>query len=535
MLAGKLKTLVATALVAHHIPLASAHTWLEELQVVGTNGSYVGNSGFSRGYVSRTDPDFAGDSNILWLLPALAARMPDDTVRSRINSSDLLCHPNQRASNYTNPKYPMLKVRPGDYVAMKYLENGHVSLPWQSQGKPEGGGTVLIFGTTEPSPQEKIADVLKWNEQGTGGNKKGFLLSAQNYDDGECRQMNMCYISASRQILSPNDIPGQEGTQAERWCESDVKIPDNQLPGKLTVYWVWQWPTEPGRSCINPDGKDEFYTTCADFEVLNDANTGDKKIVSEPAPPASGLEQQDPNQRAVKNFASRTAAVPSRKLYLDNWANYSPLAKRSASAVPSLAAWSKSCQASIVAEQSARDLNPTSLPPPCPEGSYAPTGAAYTAWSASIKAAGTAVAPGGAPATGVPVATSAPAGPSPSAAAPMKSTPPAPTAAPVAPSQPAPPAAPSASGAPTAPLSYTTVVVTVTTMVSSFAPAPSSPTVVDAPAMAGSNDTYSFPVLSTRAGNDKRAATPVPVRSETGNNEHLEQHKRHARNFRRRA
>lgn len=123
----------------------SAHSWIEEYQVIDSNGKYIGDKGYSRGYIARTDPAFTG-SSMTYLIPQ---------VGNRINPTDMLCHPDQRTSNYFNPAYPKLKVQPGGYVAMKYLENGHVTLPWNHRGKPKPARTVFVYGTMQPSPHEK--------------------------------------------------------------------------------------------------------------------------------------------------------------------------------------------------------------------------------------------------------------------------------------------------------------------------------------------------------------------------------------------
>ena len=145
--------------------------------------------------------------------------------------------PNQRTANYSNPSYPKLKVAPGDFVAMKYLENGHTTLPWNQPGKPDQGGTVFIYGTTQPSATEKIADVLKWTTDGQGGDGRGFLMSAQTYDDSRCHQINNCVLSAERQVLFPNMIPSQPTSPGqEQWCESgrqDTFQPSRRLAGSL--------------------------------------------------------------------------------------------------------------------------------------------------------------------------------------------------------------------------------------------------------------------------------------------------------------
>ncbi|CAK4031261.1 Hypothetical predicted protein [Lecanosticta acicola] len=297
-------TIALLALVANLSPLALAHSWVEEFQVISPNGSFVGERGYSRGFVARDDPTFTGFSEE-WILPALALTNADGTTRTRINSSDNLCHPAQRTANYT-AKFPKLKVSPGDYVAAKYLENGHVSLPWNITGKPPGGGTVFIYGTTTPSPEEKIVDVLKWNSEGTGGNKKGFLMTAQNFDDGRCAQINCGSISQQRHMLQPNHMAGQPTSTFESWCENDLKIPENTQAGTLTVYWIWQWPTEPNMDCNNPAGKDEYYTTCADFDVVDSSEN--QKIKQIPFSVGAG---GNPRSVAVSNYKSRTAYTTS--------------------------------------------------------------------------------------------------------------------------------------------------------------------------------------------------------------------------------
>ncbi|KAF2863961.1 hypothetical protein K470DRAFT_292244 [Piedraia hortae CBS 480.64] len=101
---------------------AFGYSLIDEFQVIGSNGSYIGDRSFSRGYVARIDPSFNGFS-VNYQVPA------GESGRIQIYSSDLLCHPSQHASNYTNPSYPMLQAQSGSCVAMKHLENGHVTMP----------------------------------------------------------------------------------------------------------------------------------------------------------------------------------------------------------------------------------------------------------------------------------------------------------------------------------------------------------------------------------------------------------------------
>jgi hypothetical protein len=268
---------------------ALTHTWNEQLTVI-ENGIFTGGNGYPRGYVSRSEPGF-NDDLMTYLLPSLASG------RTRVNGSDLLCAPTQRTANQT-VNFPRLQVSPGSYVAVKYLENGHVTLPQNQPGKPLAGGTVFVFGTTQPSEDEKLMDVLQWSADGTGGNQLGRLLTAQNFDDRRCYQINSGSISITRQKEFPDPVPGQPGSIDEQWCETDVLIPsDLQVNSTYTVYWVWQWPTEPGAPGL-PDGKDEYYTTCSDLDIVVSPMQGN---------PTNPLSQQDPQTAAVTDFQSRTA------------------------------------------------------------------------------------------------------------------------------------------------------------------------------------------------------------------------------------
>ena len=374
------KTLAHLALASSIGSLVDAHTWIEQYQVVGPNGSYIGDGGYSRGYVARTDPTFDGDANILWMLPELTAREPDQTVRLRINSSDPLCHPNQRTSNYSNPEYPKLKVAPGNYVAMKYYENGHVTLPWNQHGKPQMGGTVFVFGTTDPIDDEKIVDVMKWTTNGKGGDGRGFLMTAQNYDDGRCHQINDCVLSAERQVLFPNYVTSTN-ISAEQWCETDLLIPTTQKAGStLTTYWVWQWPTAEGSDCIYPDGKDEYYTTCADFDII-DSSSNNEDIAHEVA--TNTLLQEDFQTAAVSTYASRTAITISPSVMLDEWKNYNATRTQSL-AHPSSFLSGCSISAQSAAAAASAGITP-SLPTSCPSGKWA-TGELFASISSSVLA-----------------------------------------------------------------------------------------------------------------------------------------------------
>lgn len=294
---SKFSSFALVALLSTH---TAAHSWNEQLVVISDNGSFTGAYGYPRGYMARTDPGFDGESD-KYQLPSLASG------RTYVNSTDLLCHPSQRSQNQTS-KYPRLQASPGSWVAFRQLENGHTSLPQNQPGKPDNRGTVYVYATTQPKTDETLVDVISWTQDGSGGDKRGRLIAMNDFDDLRCHQMNDGAISTQRQAQWSNPVPGQPGTKSELWCETDVQIPKDTSfaqPGKpLTVYWIWDWPYLPGSSPGLPQGKQEWYTTCSDIDIVANTPSG---------PLANKLDQQDPMASAVDGYMSRSAkyTVPS--------------------------------------------------------------------------------------------------------------------------------------------------------------------------------------------------------------------------------
>ncbi|KAJ9130548.1 hypothetical protein NKR23_g12135 [Pleurostoma richardsiae] len=223
---------IAAGLLAP-VQVIVAHSWVEQLLRIAPNGTMVGPAGFIRGYVGRSPGfDEALDLN---LIPPNGR--PDGKI---IHSDDLMCRSTQTVGNYST-EYPMLRAAPGDLVALRYQENGHVTLPLAS--KPENRGTVYIYGTTSPSNNDTLLAIHKvWTADGQGGDRRGRLLATRNFDDGQCYQVNDGPISVARQALfkkAPEDPQG-----ADLWCQADVRLPaDMPETGTYTIYWVWDWPT----------------------------------------------------------------------------------------------------------------------------------------------------------------------------------------------------------------------------------------------------------------------------------------------------
>ncbi|KAJ5748471.1 uncharacterized protein N7511_010167 [Penicillium nucicola] len=275
----------------------NAHSWVEQLTVIAPNGTFIGNPGYSRGNVLRT----AGFVDTMtYLIP------PSGQDVTQLLPSNKLCRETQQDETQTTGS-PRLQASPGASIALRYQENGHVTLPENQPGKPKNRGYVYVYGTTQPKVGEKLLDVHgKWTSDGTGGDKRGVLLSKQNFDDGRCYQINGQSISQTRQkefAHTANQLMG-----ADLWCQQDLRLPANAPTGKpYTLYWVWDWPTKPGIDPTYPKGKQEIYTTCMDVDIVQATNN--KLGVS------SDYEtDQDLNNAAIPSqFDSLGKAVPSQQ------------------------------------------------------------------------------------------------------------------------------------------------------------------------------------------------------------------------------
>ncbi|KAG9193933.1 hypothetical protein G6011_03968 [Alternaria panax] len=211
---------------------ANAHSWVEQLANIASNGSYVSSFGYPRGFADKTvGSSFDQEAN-KWLLPRDA---------DFINETDLLCHPSQRVPNQAGG-FSRLQTSPGSVIAMRYAENGHVTLPGGGEGlvgKPEKGGTVFVFSTEQPRPNETLQNVIHWTRDGKGGDRGGRLLTAQNFNDDRCYQLrtNVTALGKARRSKTPNPKPRQPGSEHELLCETDVKLPEDVAPSQpYTLY-----------------------------------------------------------------------------------------------------------------------------------------------------------------------------------------------------------------------------------------------------------------------------------------------------------
>ncbi|KAI9846812.1 MAG: hypothetical protein M1838_001135 [Thelocarpon superellum] len=240
------------------LPCTEPHSWVEQLMVVGPNGTYVGVPGYPRGYVPRTAPGFS-DSEMVNLIPPNGR-----PTGNEILPTDPMCRTSQQNPDQT-PGSPRLQAPAGSMIALRYQENGHVTLPQNTPGKPANRGSVYIYGTTQPRSNDTLLAIHKvWNANGTGGDRRGSLVATQNFDDSQCYQVNGGNISTARQEEFKH--PANPLSGADLWCQNDIILPTTAPAGKpYTLYWVWDWPTDAAAG--GPGGKEEIYTTCMDIDV----------------------------------------------------------------------------------------------------------------------------------------------------------------------------------------------------------------------------------------------------------------------------
>jgi hypothetical protein len=348
--------LISAAAAALMITPSTAHTWLEQIQVIGQDGNYTGAPGYPRGYIDRTPPMFS-DTKLTNLIPQ------NGLGRSKIDKTDALCRPSQQQANSNAQTYPSLKAQAGDYIAAKYLENGHVTAP--TGGKPGSGGLVYMYATTKPDPNLKLLDVFnKWTP--TSDLSEGRLLAINNYDDGRCYQIvdNPAApghaLSQQRQASFPDPAPGQPASRQEQWCETNFQVPKDAPAGSLAVYWVWQWPTLPNLDPGQPAGKDEIYSTCSDFQITNDGNSLQNAVAGKKLP------GQDSQTTAVKSYKERAAnlTMPADPHFYGPKNAGAPSPAAPASSGPAAPAASSPAPAGSSLAPAAPSLPPAALSPP---------------------------------------------------------------------------------------------------------------------------------------------------------------------------
>lgn len=76
-------------------------------------------------------------------------------------------------------------------------------------------------------------------------------------------------------------------------------LPKDIVAGSVyTLYQFWRWPTAPGTPDV-PQGKDGYYTTCSDIDIVAQRPTGS----------ALPMIPQDSQAKAVQDFERRAAIL----------------------------------------------------------------------------------------------------------------------------------------------------------------------------------------------------------------------------------
>lgn len=265
----------------------SAHTWLEALRSIGSNGAFTGELGYPRGFVARTDPKFS-----------------DDAVMYRITAKDAstpLCHPAQQVANgYANSQFPRLNASAGSFVALTYQENGHVSAPQVPEGRPYRSGNVYVYATTTLRDEKFLAVHGNWTVDGSL--ESGRLLATRFYDDENCYQnqgSGPTPINAERKAASD----GLDSVD----CQTDIKLPEDIGSDTLALYWVWNWSLFP-----NMDKTAfEAYTACVELDI-SPGGSASPEIEFDDSVPLNqrAVQSQLATQFEVFELGTGTAAPP---------------------------------------------------------------------------------------------------------------------------------------------------------------------------------------------------------------------------------
>ncbi|KAM0715425.1 hypothetical protein Q7P37_008923 [Cladosporium fusiforme] len=235
------------------VTLIQCHSYVIEARKI-IQGTFVGAPGYPRAYVDPSLPTY--DGQMTYLLPL--------SQRSSLTNEDLICKSTQSVGNQSE-KYPYLRARAGDEIALRYRENGHISKPIPE--KPTFG-SVSVYGTGDSRDSDTVIDIHHiWNANNTGGDLRGRLLRRQSFDDGSCYENNESELSAIRAIAGQPPHDEVDGTSLT--CKVVMRIPEG-LPTQAiyTLYWVWDWPSVGNPGEKGAVLKEELYTTCVDIQIV---------------------------------------------------------------------------------------------------------------------------------------------------------------------------------------------------------------------------------------------------------------------------
>lgn len=248
-----------------------AHSWVQRLMRIELNGTMVGPPGYIRSAASREEPGFTD----FWMQHKIP---PNGRKSGEIFASDRLCKPEQVKGKYSS-KLPPLQAYAGDYIAIQYEENGHVTR--LADHKPNSG-YVYIYGTSDPRETDTLLSIHKqWNEHGTGGDRRGRLLAVRPFDDGRCYEINAESTSQYRQSAF---LKAPLEPQNDRlWCQNDLKLPED-IVGDYSLYWVWDWPSRLGDQ--------EIYTSCMDIRVSPKRGNGKLEVIKHQDLNFAAIEEQ---------------------------------------------------------------------------------------------------------------------------------------------------------------------------------------------------------------------------------------------------
>lgn len=261
-------------------PPTQAHTWIQSLQLIGSNGAFSGPLGYMRGFHDR-GPGFVEEDLV--------------NRNTAIDDKTPMCKALQKGGKQT-PGFDTLKAAPSDWVALQYLDNGHVTK--NTGPRPAGNGTVYVYGTKNAADSDTLLGIhKKWNEAGDGGDKRGKLLATRYYDDGQCHETSDQPLSVAR---AAKDGIKEAGLP----CQTDIQIPEDAgTDGLYTVYWVWDYALmNPEKGVVQTN---ETYTTCMDINLKSEKTS---KALNFQAAQGSGVKSMAIEQQLKTAFIADPTA-----------------------------------------------------------------------------------------------------------------------------------------------------------------------------------------------------------------------------------
>ncbi|KAK1451081.1 hypothetical protein CCUS01_11259 [Colletotrichum cuscutae] len=254
------------------IAMMTAHTWVEQLNRISPNGTMLSPPGFPPRWSVRNG-SFS------------------DGLFTNLLEANNYCLCAKQPLGQQTPGFDMLKAAPGDFVGLRYQENGLVNLPGIPTNKPSNRGSIHVYGTLFPRVEDSLFDVFKrWTSDGKGGDgRAGRSRCRDNNSSGKPRWIPKALIFGAKQSSGlPEGLP--EGAFYSiyfvwTWPTLKPSSVSESWPGKYGDFPEHESPREAAYLTSKDVVKSEIYGSCAMIEVDSssrvDSATGEAYIADQ--------------------------------------------------------------------------------------------------------------------------------------------------------------------------------------------------------------------------------------------------------------